>query len=276
MEHKNVTPKGLVIAESYPDQYADYWYWTNGEKVFRGIGEIKGADMETFEPLLDEFARDKNYCYLQGHKLKDADPNTFRCLSFTYAVDNKHAWTLVGLIPEADIETFQALDSGKHSLGRRKRLWPDGSFTIVENFVPHGFAKDKNHVYYYDFQGKNKILKSADAATFVSHDDGYFGHDKNTVFCSFAKLPKSNPGTWKKYTDSIFYSRDHQRVYYANTVIKNAHLETFAPVIKRDVTGNLCIFPLAADKDNHYHGAQPINAEEFEKHMQMITNANYS
>lgn len=271
----NKTPKGLVIAESYPEQYADYLYWTDGEKVFFGNSEIRGADVETFEPLLDAFARDKNNCYLQGGKLKGTDPQTFRCLSFTYAADNKHVWTMVGIIPEADIETFQALDSGKHALSRRKQFLPDGSFRIYESFVPHGFAKDKNNVYYYDYQGKNKILKSADAATFVSHDDGYFGHDKNVVFCGFAKLPKSNPATWQKFPNSVFYSKDDQRVYYGNALVKGADLETFTPVVKRDSIGNLYLRPLASDKNQHYQAELPISREEYEKQMKFLTDLNY-
>jgi hypothetical protein len=43
---------------------------------------------------------------------------------------------------------------------------------ISDSFVPYGYGKDKNNVYYYGFEGKPKVVKNASPETYVSLNDG--------------------------------------------------------------------------------------------------------
>ena len=257
----------LRVASSYKEFENDpnTIFWTDGDKVFFRQQEINGADVLSFDVLLGGFAKDKKNCYLFERKLKDADPLSFQSLNYTYAADNNGVWTLGGRIPEADIATFCTCDDGQNVMMSVKRKLADGNFAVVKTIAPYGYAKDKNHVYYYDFQGKNKIIKAADAGTFASLNDSYFGRDKNSVFCGKDKLPKANPLTWKKLADKYYYSRDGARIYYFNRLMENADADTFEVAAKYDELGNGGICQLAKDKNQRYWNDKVISQEEFDK-----------
>ena len=156
-----------------------YQYWTDGQKVYFNTFEIKGLDIETFVQYPGSWGKDKNHCYCTNTKLQNADVGSFKVLNFTYVKDNSNVWTLGGEIKDVNAKTFEVCDNGKHSLGKN---YDKKNGTWYELFVPYGFGKDTNNVYYYDYRGKPNIVKNASPKTFVSLDDSYFGYDEKNEY----------------------------------------------------------------------------------------------
>jgi hypothetical protein len=246
------------LAEEYDNTNENTHYWSDGRKVYFRTHEIKGVDIETFEQYFCCWAKDKNYCYDGFIRIKDADVNTFQALNFTYAKDKSNVFTVGGKIKNVDARTFEICDNGKHSLGKERM-----DNKIYELYVPYGFGRDKNNVYYYNFNGKPKIVKNALPKTFVSLDDGCFGYDENSVFCEIWKLNKANPKTWKLIKRGYYYSKD-KVVYYFNRIIKMADVETFEVIETSEELG--WAMQLAKDKDNYYYTDIIITKEEFEEY----------
>lgn len=219
-------------------------YWTDGKTMYYRLEAIKGACIENFRHFPGWWATDGKHAYSQSTRLKQA--GTFIPLNFTYARDETNVWTLAGRIPGADAASFEVCDSGRLSQGVMLR---PGSKKEYESFVPYGFAKDKNQVYYYDYQGKTKIVKKAGPPAFRSLQDGYFGMDDQHVYCGAHILPKANPLTWRKLEEHYFYSRDDDRIYYFNRLIKGADAATFE-VVKDDQPYGL---PRQSAKDKNYN-----------------------
>ncbi len=144
--------------------------------------------------------------------MRNARPSTFRALNYTYTTDGQFVWTIGGKIKDADAESFVVCDDGCNDLGMGHR-------------APYGFGKDKERVYYYNFDGKPNWVRKASADSFVSMNDGRFGKDAHFVFCGCAMLPKANVGCWKKVGG--FYSKDDEQVYYLNRRLRDADAESF-------------------------------------------------
>jgi hypothetical protein len=250
---------GYKLATEFDETIENGLYWTDGKKVYFRHYEIKGADIESFLQYPGYWAMDKNHCYSGSGRLRGADVKTFRVLNMTYAKDKFNVWTLIGKVEGADAETFEVCDSGKYSLGKNIK-----NGKTYESFVPYGFGKDKNNVYYYDTVGKPKLLKNAISETFVSLGDGFFGYDENTVFCTYNKLNKTNPKTWKLYKTGYLYSKD-KCIYYLNRIIKDADVETFE-IIEQNVEFGLP-FQYAKDKNNYYNNDDIITKQQFEKEL---------
>jgi len=258
--------KGHKLVEKY-DKYNELsQYWTDGKTVYYCQYEIKNADIDTFEQFAGAWAKDERHCYSGSTRLKDADAKTFEALNFTYAKDKSNVWTLRGRISEADAETFVACDNGRNSLGINMTRLQDGTVKFYESFVPYGFGKDKNKVYYYDFDGKPNIVKKAMTNSFVSMNDGdHFGYDEASVFYGRSCLSGANPKTWKKLSDDYYYSRDRNKIFYFNHLIKDADAETFEVVVTPCPLGTP--IQLAKDKNNYYWNANIISKEKFDEEV---------
>lgn len=257
--------KGHKLVTGFNAHDENALYWTDGKAVFFRGYEIKGADIESFEQFPGGWAKDKKHCYSGNMKLKNADTLTFEVLNFTYVKDKSNVWTVGGRIPEADIGTFEICDSGKKSLGLSVVKVENGQKAYHENFAPYGFAKDMDNVYYYDFQGKTKIVKKAIPSSFHSLGDGYFGYDEKFVFCGQSVIPKAKPATWRKLHEEYFYSRDENRIYYFNRLIKEADAETFEIVVVPSIYGNPSQY--AKDKNVGYLNDNTVSLEELEKRV---------
>lgn len=248
----------LKFGSSFNELEEDNIYWTDGKTIFYRTLEIKNGDIESFEHFFGVWAKDKRNCYSGATKLKDAESLTFDALNLTYAKDKENVWVLAGKITDADAETFEVCDNGKRSLG--KSLVTNKEQRILqEQFVPYGFGRDKNNVYYYDFQGKGKIVNKADTETFISLDDNYFGYDANYVFCGISILPKANPKSWKKFKENYFYSKDGNNIFYFNRLIKDADAVSFEIVELPTITGTAKQY--AKDKFSVYNNDRKISIE---------------
>lgn len=219
-------------------------YWIKNGKVLYRHYPIRGADPESFRFYVGGFGKDKKHCYCASSRLTGATPIFFRALNYTYAADDRNVWTLGGRLKDVDATSFVVCDDGARNT----------SFCIV----PYGYGKDKNRVYYYDFDGVPNWVRKANPLTFVSLWDGIFGKDESFAFCGTASLPKAKVLYWKKIGG--YYSKDDTRVFYFNRRIQIADYDSFEIILARDG-----FTQLAKDKNNYYLNDTVIDAEQFLK-----------
>ena len=235
----------------------NYPYSTNGDKVYFCGSEIKKADLDSFVvyPEYIPWAKDKKTVYRQSYPFGKVDKDTFKVLNYSFVKDKLNVWTLNGKMDKVDIKTFEVCDSGKVHI-RDGML--DGR--LIKVILSMGYGKDKDNVYYYNQEDekayKPKIVNGALPDTFVSMDNGRFGHDANCVYYQNKKLKGANPKTWKLFKAESLYSKD-KKVYYKDQIIQGADVETF------ELIGKLTTF--ARDKNNYYNVDRVILKEEFEK-----------
>lgn len=221
-------------------------YWIRGKEVLYRYYPLKGADVGSFTFYLGSFGKDCKHCYCASTRLAGGNGATFRTLNFTYATDGRYVWTMGGKIKDADAESFQVCDDGVYYLN-------------TDAPVPHGFGKDKNRVYYYDFEGKPNWVRKASTASFVSLNDGYYGKDDCFVFCGAVTLPKAKVRHWRKIGG--FYSKDDARIYYFNRLIADADYETF------EVVNSYGTLQLAKDKNRFFDTDCVVDESRFQEQL---------
>jgi len=230
-------------------------FWTDGSKVFNYNTLLRGANPKTFA-YDGIFAKDDLRCFCGETCLKDADVETFRPLNYTYAIDKNNVYTITGKIKDVDIETFSVLDDGKYLLLYNRLGIPEYTF--------YGYAKDKNHIYYHNYEGKPKIIKDAVLESFTAYNDGYFARDQNHIYGNGRRIKNADVKTWRKISalPNSLYSKDHKKIFYAFWEIK-ADYETFELEIPENA--KYITYQLARDKDNFYKNGELISEEEFSK-----------
>jgi hypothetical protein len=229
-------------ARAFREGDASTLYWIKDRKLYYRYYPLKGADIDSFRFYSGSFAKDKKNCYCCHSRLAGGNGAAFRALNFSYATDGKFVWTLGGKIKGADAASFSVCDEGSIQLTRFVR-------------VPHGFARDKVRVFYYDYNGTANWVRKASPLTFQSLNDGYFGRDELFIFFGRAALPGAKVNHWQKLGG--LYSRDDSRVYYANLEIKEADPASFQVVLAENVM-------LARDHRNYFHNNRAIDQSQFE------------
>lgn len=245
----------LRLVNDYDETNPKTEFWTDGIQVYHQKSILRGANPETF--FYDGiFAKDGNKCFCGESWIKDADLDTFRVLNYTYAIDKNYVYTITGKVKNADIQSFEVLDDGKSLLWYNKAGIPEYTFK--------GYAKDKNNIYYHNYEGKPKVIKKADLDTFESLNDGYFAKDKNNIYGNGRIIKKANVSSWNKASNlNTLYSKDHRHLFYGFWEIE-AHFETFEVEVPQNAK---CIqYQIARDKDNYYRNGEIITQAEYEKY----------
>jgi hypothetical protein len=221
-------------------------YWLqNGVVRFRSR-TLADADAHSFQFFLGGYAVDQKHCYCGAKKMK-ADRATFEVLNYTYTKDKENVWAMGVRIPTADAATFTVCD--------------DGAYYYLSGGDPvwHGYGKDKNGVYYYDCEGKPKLLKKADPATFVSLGDKIFGKDANHVFYYTSVLPKADPATWGVIAGA--YSRDAKRVFNCKDALPAAvDPQKFEVLLQGEAK-----FRAGHDGSHYFYFDMPITKDEYDQ-----------
>lgn len=202
-------------AATYPERHKSHGYWISPEtgKVKWGDTTIRGSDPGSFVSLGAGYAKDKYRCYCLSSQLRGADPRTFEVLNHTYAKDAENVWTFGGKIKDVDAATFRVCDSGYYPL-------PSGIAS-----APYGYGKDRNRVYYYDFDGKPNAVRKAHPETFESLGDGLHAKDREHVYYGGHVLKGATPAAWTLIDD--LYSKTDKHVYYGGRPIVEAHAGSF-------------------------------------------------
>lgn len=132
------------------DQRQAYFFNSYGAKPKIKIIRSKGID--SFERLDAVFARDGQFVYYKGTKLKQADPLSFVEVGMGYWKDRAHVYHHNHLLEEADAASF-ILIGGNHYATDRENVYCYGALsnksknnpqeTEVQDFVRrHGHLKD--------------------------------------------------------------------------------------------------------------------------------------
>ncbi len=241
-------------------------FWTDGKKVYNRGNVLRGANPNTF--LYDGiFGKDDRKCFCGESWIRDADVATFRVLNYTYAIDSNYVYTITGKVKNADIDSFEILDEGKSLLWYNRAGIPEYTFG--------GYAKDRDNIYYHNYEGKPKIIKKADVTTFLSLNDGYFGKDKNFIFGNGKIIKNANVTTWEKISKlpNSLYSKDNEKIFYGFWEIM-VDYETFEVEIPK--FARCTRFQIAKDKNNFYRNGEIITHNEFEEYKSQNTTLNIS
>lgn len=231
----------MTPGTSFNDADKSTHYWINGSVMMYRHYPIRGADIKTFRFYRGAFAKDLYHCYVTSKRLAGGNAQLFRALNYTYATDGNFVWTLGGKVKGSDAASFSVCDDGVYSTGRSR--------------FPYGYGKDRSHVFYYDFDGKPNLVKKANAETFQSLNDGFFGIDNKTVFCGRSTIAKADVKTWNKIGG--FYSKDKNRIFYFNRIIPEAHLSSFRVIPSQDG-----FTQLARDRNHFYWNDRIIDKDE--------------
>ncbi len=244
----------------FDEDNPDTEFWTDGKNVYNHLSKLRGANPGALM-YSGIFAKDDRKCFCGESWIKDADVNSFRVLNYTFAIDKNYVFTITGKVKDADVDTFKVLDDGKSLLWYNRIGIPEYTFC--------GYAKDKNNVYYHNYEGKPKVVKKADLETFVSLNDGYFAKDKNNVYGNGKIIKKANPQHWVKMSElNTLYSKDNDRVFYGFWELPHIDYDTFELEISpnsKEIKNQL-----AKDKTNFYKNGEIITAEEFNKLKESI------
>lgn len=152
---KEITDKSFVVLSSEFAKDSTSAYYK--EHAFQY------ADVSTFEPVDEHYARDKNkayYCdeYREGQnyymtrrqtilELKDVDPTSFVSLQNGYGKDNKHAWFQGKTFAVKDVATIKSIDRNfaKDKMQAYVNCKPiAGSHGKTFQLIDRNFAKDTN------------------------------------------------------------------------------------------------------------------------------------
>ena len=152
-------------------------------------------------------------------------------------MDKTAVYTTSGRIPDAELAAFQVLDNGQNDSG-----------------APQGYAKDSRQVYFHNGDGKVKIIKGAEVASFRSLGDTYFARDEKRIYAYGKQLPKADLPSWELL--SHWYSRDAKRVYYLNREIKGADRDSFTVCTPLDAPP--LADHLARDRNHFYQNDEMI------------------
>ncbi|OGG87319.1 hypothetical protein A3B87_01790 [Candidatus Kuenenbacteria bacterium RIFCSPHIGHO2_02_FULL_39_13] len=156
-------------------------YVTDGEHVYIMGFPTEKLDINSFEYLKYEFAKDKNGVYRNSTLILGASPDTIKIINKYYVMDDKNLYFVNYdnknfAFDNLDYDTFVILATrfvkDKSHVYYQGSIIPEadvGSFECLGEW----YQKDKNFVY---FQGE--IIEEADADSFLLIN-GYFGKDKH-------------------------------------------------------------------------------------------------
>jgi hypothetical protein len=100
-------PSNLKIL--YSENY--YTYLQDSTTVFVNGNPIQGADLPTFEVILDDYAQDAVHIFYFGEIIPEADPATFEILESPYARDLDSVFWMENIIAGVDVATFRVLNA---------------------------------------------------------------------------------------------------------------------------------------------------------------------
>lgn len=184
------------------------FYVKDNKNVFHLCRKIN-ADVNTFEVIADNFAKDKNGIWYNGYFVnEEIDINTFEIIQlknevFNYSIakDKNSLYStqrstrigkyqgysdLLVKLKDSDPQTLSIIDTiwakDKNNVYEYGKIWSTIDARSFEFLFSDGcnssFAKDKNNL--YNAKGR-RVVKGIDGESFVILNE-YWGKDKNVVF----------------------------------------------------------------------------------------------
>jgi hypothetical protein len=217
----------------------------------RALRICRSVDAASFEPLSEEYARDKNMVYYKwispGRflvvELPQADAATFEPVNFAHAIDKSSIWYLDRPIQSSDPATAKLINN--RIIKDAKRVYISGSPQLhldAETFRHLGSAYyiDANGVYW----GSDPIAK-ADVPTFRVLGDSFVAVDRSSVYRSGRRQPHLDAGTCRLvFHDAYGYQvvSDKNGVYLNGLRFLHADPDDFAMVDNLTGRGGKYVF----------------------------------
>jgi hypothetical protein len=220
--------------------------------------ELKGANSEFFEVIFDEipgndcyngniWAKDKSNVWLKNKVLKGINPRKFKVLENGYSKDENYVYYYDKPLNDAEPAEFKVL--GWFFAKTKSNIWFNGkpvygvdnvnSFQVIDNY----FSKD-NHTVYFNRDTVLEKIPESNPLSFkcIDNDKAYrlqalkWYADKNKIYVidtekipdseDFLMIIQTSPDSFQILPQK-YYSRDSAFVYYKNTVIQNANVNSF-------------------------------------------------
>lgn len=208
---------------------------------------INDADPKTFEPMTEQFSKDKNHVFYYGYSIPGVDPKSVKVLgthapshTFQYIADASKVLCITSKYDEfhsfeitgADPKTFTVIDD----------IWTEDKHRTYKKGIPHKvtgsskstitkvnarFSKDRKSVYW-----DGKAITTSDPSTFeVLFDDRnqYWARDNVNLYnANGHRIVKGVDGGTFRMLDSI-YGKDTNTVFSfaSERLISTADAKTF-------------------------------------------------
>jgi hypothetical protein len=217
---------------------------TDGKNAFY-LKEIIQADVPSFKPLNEFFAKDKYSLFANGRSYLEADVDTFAFVNNICGADKQAFYCYdneVIQFPLMDVKTFKYLAGGvakdMKNIVYKNNILRDLDATTVR-VVQGGndkFLIDKNAVYIIDsFICKEAVVckfQDADPATFTMMPMNWsgqsFSKDKKHVWHSSYIVDGADGATFEFINSEISgYAKDAKHVFWYSDLMKDADVKTF-------------------------------------------------
>jgi hypothetical protein len=243
---------------------------------------INGADPKTFQPITEQFSKDKNHVFYYGYQIKMVDPKTVRILendpysTFKYISDAKHVFCIVTEnyklysadyefysfeIVGADPKTFKIIDDDwtedKNNVYKRgvvHKAGKPGKPVVVK--LNDRFSKDDKYAYW-----DGKAIRKSDTETFeilFEDDPESWAKDSINLYNANAhRVVKGVDGKTFSMLDRV-YGRDKENIFsfISGRPLSSIDTETFEVIPE---TG------LGKDKNNFFFMGKKIGSNKYEE-----------
>ncbi len=217
---------------------------TDGKSAFH-LKEILQADVPTFQPLNEYFAKDKYSLFADGRSYLEADAATFTSINDICGADKQAFYCYEGGViqfPLMDAKTFKYL-SGSVAKDAKVVAYKNNLLSGIDaasvRLVQSGndqFLIDKNAVYIIDsFFCKETIsckFQDADPTTFtllpMNWGGQAFSKDKKHVWHSSYLVEGADGATFEFINNALpGYAKDAKHVFWYSDLVKDADVKTF-------------------------------------------------
>lgn len=198
------------------------------------------VDAASFKALSEEYAKDSNKVYYKwispGRfwvvELPEADVDSFEVLGFNLARDNQSVWWYGKKLSEVDTASVALVKEGfvwkdANSVWYQLKKIQDADPKTFRH-LDQAFYADKNRVYW-----SNSILQGADPDTFRTFgDDSPYGADQKQVWKANTKVTGVDAKSFQHLHQSIY--KDKNGVYLNGQTIKGADPKTLGKMAELD------------------------------------------
>ncbi|WP_103070299.1 DKNYY domain-containing protein [Aquimarina sediminis] len=253
-------PFGELVSKEKSDSY---FYSRDGEGIiFSPMGNWfslgkheMNVDLETFQVLGRDYAKDQEHAYFKS-KIIDfgVDVPSFNVKAGYVPMDKNHVYILIDnyyyisdsgkgfeILEDADPNTYEQLNydfaKDKKFIFRNNKKFNEvdhESFEIVNN----QFCKDKNGVYYYEYQQplhkiEAKVSHVVDLTSYCVRDDEFVYIHVNKIDLdikdAIVRIPFQDADQIYFYNDNSIVRID-DKIYFKGEILEEANVSTFEEI----------------------------------------------
>jgi len=218
--HANKNMTGYWWSDDYQKKPRDcnplgkFHYAKNGVAVYtKKMGYdtpelINGADPKTFEPITEQFSKDKDHVFYYGYNIPGVDPKSVHILSgeagigyYNYISDAKHVFCITTKYDE--FHSFEITGADPYTFKITDHIWTEDKDHVYKNGLVHKPGQ----------KGKSSVIKLNDR---FSKDNKYVYWDGITIKKSDSKtfelLFDDDPQSWAKDSINLYNANGHRIV----------------------------------------------------------------